>query len=60
MKGAIESLPATLDLQDRSTGASDGNVLDAAALEVNLHPWNGGKSPRPQGGLNGPRLLHGL
>lgn len=57
---AIEYLPATLDLQDGLSSAGDGDILEVAALEVKLHARGRSKSPRPQGSIDGPSLLHGL
>lgn len=56
----IESLPATLDLQDRLSGATDGDILEGAALELNAEPRGRGKGPRPQGRIDSPSLVHGL
>jgi len=42
------------------SSARDGNVLEGTALEHDGDAGGGGKSPRPQGRIDGPRLVHGL
>lgn len=53
-------LPSTLNLQDRLSSPSNGNILEVAALDLELNPRGGDEGPRGHGGIGGPAALHGL
>lgn len=57
--GSNVSLPSTLDLQKRLSGSSNRDILEESALRLELNPGSGDECLRPQGGIDGPALLHG-
>jgi hypothetical protein len=53
-------LPSALNLQNRFPSSSNRDILEIPALHLELNPNGGDECPRPQGGIDGPALLHGL
>lgn len=52
--------PSALNLQDWLPSSSNHDILEIPALHLELDPKGGDECPRPQSGIDGPALLHGL